>query len=420
MDFEEILEKTSIGILVLDSEGNITSMNSVLADLLGSSEGMSVECSIFDFDFVVNSELYEVFQNTLFMGEGIEADQIYTSREGKELYLSVKTIPQTGPDGKVSGLIGIIEDVTEKAKLSLRIKKLADITDSSADAIVGLGLFRGIESWNTGAEEILGYSKTEIIGTKFDDMFSDYKEAENLWRKVFKRGLVRNFETYQRHRDGKLIPVNITATVIKDARENIIGVSAVIKDITERREAQKRLEKYAKELEHSNQLKDLFTDIMRHDLLNPVGIIRNLAEMIADDEALKDSKDLHMIWGNARKLEEMIQAASSYAKLESAEGIKWRELDLNEIIKDAADSLKPYFDGKNIELEYLFKGEYVAKTVSIVEQVFVNLLSNAVKYSPENTKVTVNIEDAGKKWRITVADQGFGVPDEYKERIFDR
>jgi hypothetical protein len=159
---------------------------------------------------------------------------------------------------------------------------------------------------------------------------------------------------------------------------------------------------------------------MRHDLLNPVGIIRNLAEMVRDDERFKDSEEVSMIWRNARKLEEMITAAASYAKLESTEDIGWKEMDLNAIIKDAADSLEPYFEQKRIELEYLPKGEYVANTISIVEEVFVNLLSNAVKYSPENTKVTVNIEDMGKNWRVTVADQGSGIPDEYKEKIFDR
>ncbi len=420
MDFEEILEEASVGILVLDREGNITSVNSVLADFLGLSKDTAGERNVFGIDFVVNSELYEVFQNTLFTGEGVEVDQIYTSRDGKELYVSVKTLPQIGKDGEVLGLTGIIGDVTEKAKLSLGIKKLADITDTSADAIVGLGLFRNIESWNKGADDLFGYTKNEIIGKKFDELFSNKEEVEGLWKNVLKKSLVRNFETYQKHKDGKLIPVNITATVIKDTRGNMIGGSAVIKDITERKEAQKKLEKYAKELEHSNQLKDLFTDIMRHDLLNPVGIIRNLAEMVAEEERFKDSEDVRMIWGNARKLEEMILAASSYAKLESEEDIEWKEMDLNAIIKDAADSLKPYFEGKHMELEYLPKGKYIANTVSIVEEVFVNLLSNAVKYSPENTKVTVNIEDAGKNWKVTVADQGAGVPDKYKERIFDR
>lgn len=420
MDFEEILKEAFVGILVLDGDGTITGMNSVAADLLGVSGGITKKTNILNLDFVVNSELYEVFQSTLLTGKTVEADTIYTSRDGEELYISVKTLPKIGRDGKVLGLTGIIEDVTEKAKLSLRFKKLAELTDTSADAIVGLGLFRGIESWNKGAEDIFGYTKSEIIGRKFDEIFAEKTNVEILWKKVLKWGNIRNFDTYQKDKKGNLIPVNITASVIKDGQGNIIGVSAVIKDVTEKVEAQKSLEEYAKKLEHSNKLKDLFTDIMRHDLLNPVGIIRNLAEMVADEEKFKDSKDINMIWSNARKLEEMIVAASSYATLDSVEDIDWVELDLNAIIMDAAESLKPLFDGKHISLEHLQNGEYPAITFPLVEEVFVNLLSNAVKYSPENTKVTVNIEDMGEDWRITVADNGIGVPDEYKETIFNR
>jgi PAS domain S-box-containing protein len=420
MDFEEILKEASVGILELDTGGNITSVNCVLADLLGLSADVPGGCNIFDFDFVLNSELYEVFQNTLLTGERVEADRVYTSREGEELYVSVRTLPQIGKDGEVLGLTAIIEDVTEKAKLSLRIKKLADITDSSADAIVGLGLFRGIESWNKGAEDIFGYTKNEIVGRNFDELFSNTEEVGGLWKRILKRGLIRNFETYQLHKSSRPIPVNMTATVVGDGRGNVIGVSAVIKDITERKEAQKRLEKYARELEDSNRLKDLFTDIIRHDLLNHVTVIENLAEMVADEEKFKDSEDIKMIRSSAAKLEEMILVASSYARLESARDITWTELDLNEIIKNAEDSLTPYFEEKHIKLEHLPEGEYIAETVPIVEEVFVNLLSNAIKYSGQNTKVTLDIEDAQENWRVTVADQGAGVPDEYKEKIFTR
>jgi signal transduction histidine kinase len=167
-------------------------------------------------------------------------------------------------------------------------------------------------------------------------------------------------------------------------------------------------------------LKDLFTDIMRHDLLNHLGVIRNLAEFVLEEKRFEDSEDIPMILSSTRKLEEMVNAASAYAMLESAEHIEWKEMDLNAIIKDAEESLQPYFEEKHISLEHRPRGRHAVNTISMVEEVFANLLSNAIKYSPENTSVTVDIEDSGENWRVTVKDQGTGIPDEYKEKIFNR
>jgi hypothetical protein len=178
---------------------------------------------------------------------------------------------------------------------------------------------------------------------------------------------------------------------------------------------------YAEELEHAGEMKDLFTDIMRHDLLNPVGVIKNVLEILKEDPSLEGSrKQLEMLSRNARKLEDMIKDASRYIELASLEKLDFEVKDLSAVINSAVLDFQPLAAEKDITIENRVEGEHLARVNPFIEGVFSNLLSNAIKYSPEKTRVTISAEDLEDRWRIMVKDQGEGIKDEYKEMIFQR
>ncbi len=175
-----------------------------------------------------------------------------------------------------------------------------------------------------------------------------------------------------------------------------IGTQAIllaIEDITERKRAEETLKNYAAKLEEANRLKDLFTDIMRHDLLNPLGVIKIATEQIllmeTKDERMRNT--LQIIKRNADKLIDMIKSASMYAILESAEKLERKSLDLNEIFIAVADNFKLQPEEKNMKLEYISKGECCIMANPMIDAIFSNLLSNAIKYSPAGRKIEVNI-----------------------------
>ena len=192
-------------------------------------------------------------------------------------------------------------------------------------------------------------------------------------------------------------------------------------DITERKQAERAMKKYAKELEEANQLKDLFTDIIRHDLLNPVTVIKGLSEILLEDESLnKNRKSVETIIKNVGKLEEMIQSASTLAKVEAVDKLDFEERNLCEILRKAISDFTPMFRNKGMSVEFLGEAKCIAEVNPHIEEIFSNLLSNAAKYSPENTRVTVGIKGDGEEWIVSVKDRGNRIPDEYKEIIFER
>ncbi|WP_340820603.1 sensor histidine kinase [Methanolobus sp. WCC4] len=182
------------------------------------------------------------------------------------------------------------------------------------------------------------------------------------------------------------------------------------------------LEKTKKEqLEESNRLKDLFADIMRHDLMNPVNVIKGFSDILYMDETDPGKKEtLGLIRDQADHLAFMVGSAAKLAKLESQKEMEFKVQDIGTILRTVANRFSLEFSGKGIGLDLSFDGEYLSRMNDIIEDVFSNLVSNALKYSPEGSKVSIDILDSGDSWKVTVTDEGDGIPDEDKEYVFER
>jgi len=175
------------------------------------------------------------------------------------------------------------------------------------------------------------------------------------------------------------------------------------------------------ELERSNKLKDLFTDIMRHDLLNPAGAIKGFNEILyLKEEDAEKKKIIETIARQSDKLISMIDSAAKLAKFESSHQLDLKKKDLGAIVRNAAESMDHGLKDKNITLELAMPGRYPSQVNEVIEEVFSNLMSNAIKYSPEGSRIKVEIVDAGGYWKVHVIDNGDGIADENKSRIFER
>lgn len=267
----------------------------------------------------------------------------------------------------------------------------------------------------------------EVLGKRCHEVFAGRKKP------CIKCGLargraLRKTETLEISRHGKTFLITHSPMKTPDGRVMLLEI---LTDITVRKNLEKKLKEYSeqleqrveertKELKKANKLKDLFSDIMRHDILNPLGVIKGVAQHLSQLEEFKGRKEIEVILRNAERIERLIESSSKYSKLSTIEKLDFYEMDLDKALKDVIRAIKPLADQKGISIEYKSLAKSIAKVNPIIQDVFSNLLSNAIKYSPSNSTITVAIEDLGEKWQITVRDQGIGIPDEYKEKVFER
>jgi signal transduction histidine kinase len=189
----------------------------------------------------------------------------------------------------------------------------------------------------------------------------------------------------------------------------------------ERAQTYARLEIAYDEVKRSDKLKDLFIDIMRHDLLNPAGVAKGIAELSLSEEDDPDKqKALSMIINSTNKVIDLIENASVLAKIDSGEDLKYNEIKLGYVLKKIASEKAPLADKKRIKIKLDAEGEFKVKANPLIGDVFSNLLDNAIKFSPEDSEIAAGIKRDGSNLRITVSDVGPGIPDEYKEAVFER
>ena len=318
------------------------------------------------------------------------------------------------------------------------------------DAIVVVDGKGRIVRINAAAEAMFGYSRDELLERDIEVLVPErFRERHVEYRNEYfsnprPRSLGKGLNLSGERRDGSEFSVDIMLSPLETSEGTL--VISVVRDITERRRMEEELRRahdeleirvqertaelakandalkdYAAALEEANKIKDLFTDIMHHDLLNPLGAIRLMTELQLEKTAGDEtSRGLLMIKRNVDKLIEMIRSAGMYAKLESAEKLERSKLDLNGILKAVTDSFKLRMEEKNMKLEYLAKDECYAMVNPIIEDVFSNLLDNAIKYSPAGSKIEVNIMDENKYCKTYVRDWGYGIKDDDKVKLFTR
>jgi len=298
-----------------------------------------------------------------------------------------------------------------------------NIAESSIDAIICADVHGNIIFWNKAAEKMFGYSRGDAIGKPLTILMpASYRERHLAGMKRFLEtgkptatGKVHEVEGLKK--DGEVFPVQLSVSATK---ENVWIFTGIVRDITEHRRADDALKKYAVQLEQSNRLKDLFTDIIRHDLANPVGIIKSFAELLIDEANEKQKEIALRIRNNANAIMEMIETASNYAKLESIEKLEMKKLDLDNIFRGVIENFRPLLEEKKMKLEYLCKEPCYAAANPVIENVFSNLLSNAIKYSPESKKIEVNILNEDNSCKIYTKDWGYGIADKDKIELFTR
>jgi len=244
------------GIITVDREFTVISANKYVEDWVGMPA-----------DRLVGRSSLEIFHDKIGICPHCAAKATFETGEINSImqsrgvnYAELTAYPIKDEAGEIHECVVFIQDITERVlyqeeTLSLyreviQTKEyLESIIDHSADAIVATDLEGVITSWNLGAEKTFGFTEAEAVG-QFLPFVPDFlleKEKENIER--IRRGeVIRNVETLRKRKDGAIIEVSLTLSPIKDAAGEVIGISGISRDISEKKTVEKELIRRSQEL----------------------------------------------------------------------------------------------------------------------------------------------------------------------------
>lgn len=216
------------------------------------------------------------------------------------------------------------------------------------------------------------------------------------------------------------------AAKIREATDKIsrgdyeISLGKLVSDYKKIGEA---IETVALKLRRAEEEKDDFINDFSHELKTPIVSIRGFAKLIAkgniSDEEAKEY--LSFIVSESDRLVDLTASTLMLDRIQSnrLEVIE-REFDLSELLRKSILTLQPEWEKKNIEIDADFGECTVKSNDELLSRVFINVLDNAIKYSRENGKVGVYVTESDEKISVTIADDGIGMDEETKRRMFDK
>ena len=347
-----------------------------------------------------------------YVGEKTQADQ-------KPFLKEEKTLLDT-----VAEHLGRIAERNQAAE---KLQLFRNLIDCSNDCICVIepqwGRFIDI---NDRACESLGYTREELLKMTIKDveeLIPDDAHWNELIEQLRRHGDVIK-ECKQKHKDGTTSFVEASLRLVHRGKEEYIV--AIVRDITERKEAEREQAKLIQELKTVNQkvenvnqeLKD-FAYIVSHDLKAPLRGIKTLADWLSADYADKFDEDgkeqMQLLSARVERMHNLIDGVLQYSKVGRTEQqATW--INLNELMPDVIDMVAP---PGHITVTVENELPVVKYEGTRIMQVFSNLLSNAIKYmdKPQGWVKIGCVEEDGF-WKFSISDNGPGIEEKYFDRIF--
>lgn len=233
--FREIIEHVNEGVLFCDSQKKIIYANPKICSLLAyTNEELQNKTPYDFFDDETRSTSKYHFENFRSKGVSSQYSGNLIAKTGALIPILISGAPLS--NGCTVGIYTDLSDVKKKEKqMHDDALFLATILENSGDAIISADLDFQVTSWNKGAEEMFGYSEAEILDKSVLDFMvpeDKHEEVKKMRFDVNERGIIRNFKTIRKRKDGILIHVSITMTAVKYMNGEINGYISIYRDIS--------------------------------------------------------------------------------------------------------------------------------------------------------------------------------------------
>ena len=326
----------------------------------------------------------------------------------------------------------------DKSKLNSQTRKLrmeylptndfySQVVDSLEDyAVLTTDEDLIINSWNSGAESIFKYSAKEIIGKHFKTIFTKEDIKKGIpgieIHRATKEGRAKD-ERWHLKKDKNIFYASGLVFPLNDENKNCIGFVKILRDLTDKKNAEVAIKKYLKELEELNIHKEKTLSVLSHDLRSPLtSMLASTTFLKSKFESLKPADALQMLdilHISTKNMLGMLNNLVEWARIKYAAEIFTPEvLNLRNYVFQVTENMHENAALKEIEVKNDIHSKIaVYADRKMLSSIIHNIVSNAIKYTPISGKITIDAKIVKNKVVVEVKDTGIGMTAEVLEKL---
>jgi PAS domain S-box-containing protein len=269
-ELQSVINRTPFMLVRCSRDLRYQFVSEAYAHLIGRGRDEVIDKTIDEVIGARGLKTLQPYIDIVLQGEPVDFDCELEFPHSGWRCLAIAYRPERDPDGKVGGWIASLLDITEQRSGEAARRQLANIVESSDDAIVSMDLDGVVVSWNPAAWRLLGYSAEEMIGRSITTIIPDHLQDEEprILQGIRRGERIEHYETIRRCKDGRIVDVSLTVSPMRDEHGTIIGASKIARDVTERKRAeavmarradeQAALYRFTNRLYRAETLKDVY------------------------------------------------------------------------------------------------------------------------------------------------------------------
>lgn len=408
--YETVVEASGDGMYTLDEEGRYTFMNRANADLLGYEPeeliGEHVSTVMDEADIERSEELIRNLLTSDRKRETLELE--LTTQDGERLEVEAHIGLLPAPDGEFRGTVGISRDITERKERERALERYETIIEATGDQVYTLDPDGHFTYVNEAMASFTGYDESQLLGEHVSIAMdeADVERGEVLIRDLLRHGDRRRgtFEMNLRTADGRRVPTENHVALLVDEEGEFHGTTGVIRDISERKERERRLQRQNERLER-------FAGMLSHDLRNPLNMAVGYLQMADEGSEGVDLEDyLEKTREALDRMDDIIQDVLSLAR-EGQQVVEPDRVDIAACARAAWDTVET--GGATLSLGDDL-GSVLAEETRL-QRLFENIFRNCIDHVGDDVAVRVGRLDGG----FYVVDDGPGIPEDERADVFE-
>ncbi len=357
------------------------------------------------FDFLtdkISTQAYSAEQEVIKSGLSIvDLDVKMVKKDGSVRWYSNTKVPIKDKKGQVTGLFGITRDISRRKQVEEALKASQEysrnIIDSSLDMIIAVDNDRRITEFNRAAQETFGYRSEDVLGKHVSLLYAEADEGHNVHRTTIQRGrLVK--EVVNKRKNGELFPSRMSASILRNAQGEAVGVMGVSRDIIEEKQREER----AKEQERLAAVGQMAAGIS-HDFNNLLTVIMGTAQMLLYKQDISGSakEELETIMNQGERASQLIRQVLDFSRKTV---VQKQVVNIVPFLRETTKLLQRTLPA-DIQLVTGFDDErcLVNTNLTQLQQVITNLALNAKDAMPDGGELGIElssskIEKEERRW----------------------